>query len=274
MQEAIGPRVGWLQSPKRRTFMAAFIFLAYLHPLVVRGEAGFRAGLYFSQTSPLTDEQETAVLEDLRQWTGFVEIQPDENGRIVLGDRTGISGGSATARSLILGAMDGADSYTVEGGYRSPEVAFARIQARSDYVNQKAAPGLTRHCWSIQLDFHDYQELRGQAEAISAFDPGLNLLHELAHAVLRLRDSTSQADPLGDCERFINRIRREMGVPERESYLPVNGLAVTPAGTGQRVVGELTFVRIGPDKRIKKFRLTFDVLNVFAVAVVGRRPLV
>ncbi len=274
MQVAVKSRLRRVCPANIRRFVAALISLACLHPLAVQAtsvpESGFRAGLCFSQTRPLTTKQQTALLKDLRRWTGFAEIQSDDDGFFVLGNRAHILGGSATARILMSAVVDGSDSYTVESHHRSPEVAFARIQSRLDYVNPKTAPGLTRHCWTVEIDFHDYQELRGQAEAISAFDPALNLLHELAHAVLHLRDSSGAADSLGDCERYINQIRRELGLPERQSYEPVKEQAMTPYGTGQRILGELTFVRIDPGKRIKKLRLRFDVENVFAACLVER----
>ncbi len=274
MQEAVGFRLRWLCLADVRALVAALIFLACLNPFPVRAASrpgGFRPGLCFSQTRPPTTKQQLALLKDLRQWTGFVEIESDDEGFFVLGNRAHILGGSATARDLISTVVDGPDLYTIESHQRSSDLAFARIRARLDYVNSKNVPGLIRHLWSVEIDFQDYTELRGQAEAIRAFGPALNLLHELAHAAMHLRDSTSDRDSLGDCERYINQIRRELGLAERESYEPINTQAVTPFGTGQRILGELSFVRIDPGKRIKKFRLTFDVQNVFAASLVKTR---
>jgi hypothetical protein len=55
---------------------------------------------------------------------------------------------------------------------------------------------------------------------VTAFDPAITPLHELAHGVLHMQDAISASDPLGDCERYINKIRREMGQAERQNYLP------------------------------------------------------
>lgn len=252
-----------------RNIGAVLIVLACLHPIAVQAASrlggGFRAGLYFSQDRPLTNKQQTALLADLRRLTGFRGIESDEEGFLMLGDRTRVVGGSPTARALISAVVDGRDSFSIESHQKSPELAFARIRAKLDYVNTRTDPGLTRRFWSVEIDFHDYQELRGQADAIKAFDPALNLLHELAHPVMHLRDSDGGADSLGDCERYINQIRRELGLAERQSYAPATERVATPYGTGQRIVGELIFVRTDPGNRTRKFRLTFDVANVCAV---------
>jgi len=249
------------------TGLSVLISLMCLSPLTIRAAneaaGGFRGGVCFSQARPLTIKQQATLLKGLRRLTGFCEIHPDTDGFLVLGNRSHFTGGSETARALISAAIGGQDSYVVESHDRSSEVAFARIGAGLDYVNWKSAPRTIRHSWSVAIDFSDYRELRGQKEAIVSFDPALNLLHELAHAVMNLRDSTSESDSLGECERYVNQIRRELGLAERESYAPVKEIAVTPFGTGHRVVGQLTFVRINSGAGPKKFRLTFDVENVF-----------
>jgi len=274
MRKAVGFRLRTLGPARTGGIMAALIALC-LHPLpVLRAtdlSGSFRPGLSFSQTRPLTPKQQAALLEGLRQRTGFSEIRCDGGGFLVLGNRARIRGGSVTARTLVSAVVDGRDSYTIESYQRSPEVAFARIQGQLDYVNVRVAPRLTRHSWSVAIDFHDYGELRGQAEAIRAFDPALTLLHELAHAVMNLRDSAGETDSLGDCERYINQIRRELGLPERQSYESVNTQTVTPYGAGQRILAELSFVRVDPGNRIRRFRLTFDVENVFAAGMVKRQ---
>ncbi len=275
MQEAVTRRLTGFRWKQFRPFVVLLLLLACLHPLPLEGASGvtesFRAGLSFSQTLPLTTGQQEDLLRDLRRLTGYTEIECDDAGFLVLGNREHMAGGSATARALISAAVDGLDAYIIESHSRSPEVAFARIRAQSDYVDSKTAPRLTRHTWTVEMDFNDYGELRGEADAMTAFDPALTLLHELAHAVRHLRDSISETDPLGDCERHINQIRRELGLPERQNYESVNKQAVTPYGTGQRVLGELTFIRSDPGKGTRKSRLTFDVENVFAASAIKPR---
>jgi len=256
--------------------MGILCILVCLPPLRAQDAASppadFRPGLCFSQTRPLSAKQKAALIQDLKRLTGFMEIATDEYGFLTAGNRANLVAGSATARALIEAVVDGGDSYTVESHYQSPAVAFARIRARLDYVDEKVTPRLRQGLWSVEMDFHDYKQLRGEADVITAFDPSLTLLHELAHAVLRLRDSTSKADPLGDCERHINVIRRELGLPERQNYESVNTQAVSPYGTAQRVLGEIRFARIDPGKGVKKSRLTFDVGNVYTGSLVTPGP--
>ncbi len=279
MREAILSRLSrslswsWPSGPR---LIITLVFLVGTPALTAQGTAkstdDFRPGLYFSQTRPLTAKQKAALLQDLKRLTGFMEITTDEHGFLTVGNRAYVVAGSATARGLIEAVVDGDNSYTIESHYQSPAVAFARIRARLDYVNAKVTPRLRQGLWSVEMDFHDYKQLRGEADVITAFDPSLTLLHELAHAALRLRDSTGKADPLGDCERYINVIRRELGLPERQNYESVNTQAVTPYGTAQRVLAEIRFARIDPGKGVKTSRLTFDVGNVYTGGLVTPGP--
>ncbi|RPI25332.1 MAG: hypothetical protein EHM61_14660 [Acidobacteria bacterium] len=275
MRETVGIRIRRRCPGDLGGCLAALVFVAFLNPLPVRGAAAlagsFRSGVCVSQTRPFTPKQETALLMGLRRSSGLADIHFNDEGFLDLGNRLHFVDGSSTARALITAAVDGRDLYVIESHQRSSELAFARIRGSLDYQNLKSAPGLTRRLWNIEIDFYDYTELRGHTEAIRAFDPALNLLHELAHPIMHLRDSTGDGDALGDCERFINQIRRELGLLERESYDPVNRQAVTPYGTGQRILGELSFVRFEPGKRSRKYRLTFDVENVAAASLVEPR---
>lgn len=68
----------------------------------------------------------------------------------------------------------------------------------------------------VLVDFTDFHQLSGDAEARAAFDVGWGLLHELDHVV---RDSEAcDATALGECEEHINRMRLEVGLPVRVDY--------------------------------------------------------
>lgn len=222
----------------------------------------FRSGLCNSNHRPLTAKQLHTLLEGLRVKTGLIEMRFDENGSLKLGDRTHIVGGSATARALIFAAVDSLDSFRLENHNQSPTIAFAQIASTEDYVD---AAEIKHVVWDLRFDFQDFTTLRGGAESLAAFDPAINLLHELGHGVLNLSDAVSKADPLGGCERHINQIRRELGLPERQSYAPQSKLAVTPGNTAQSVQAELIFVRAEAEKREGKMKissLSFDVKRV------------
>lgn len=258
-------------SPRRTiasvcTLIASVLVLAFVlsgaaysaHDEVVR----FRSGLSNSRSRPLTAKQLQTLLEGLRAKTGLMEMRFDEDGRLKLGDRAHIVGGSATARALVFAAVDSLHSFRLENHHQSPTIAFAQIESTEDFVD---AAEIKHVVWDLRFDLHDFTVLRGGAEQLAAFDPALTLLHELGHGVLGLSDAVSKSDPLGGCERHVNQIRSELGLPERESYAPQSKLAVLPGNTAHSLQAELTFVRAEPGKReskMKRFSLFFEVERV------------
>ena len=240
---------------------------AYSAPDVVR----FRTGLSNSGSRPLTAKQLQSLLEGLRMKTGLMEMQFDETGLLRLGDRAHIVGGSATARALVFAAAESLDSFRLENHKQSPTIAFVQIEATEDFVD---AAEIKHVIWNLRFDFQDFVQLRGGREVIATFDPAMNLLHELGHGVLKLSDAVSHADPLGECERHINQIRRELRLPERQSYAPENKLAVPPGNTAQSIQAEMIFVLKDPGKRENKsrsFSLSFEVERVLIAATATLR---
>jgi len=213
------------------------------------------------------------LVEGLRSKTGWQELGFDGEGFLQLGDRSRVHGGSKTARELILAAMTSHDSFELRASNRDGSVAFAQIQPIQVRLD---AEGRRSEIWVISIDFADFAELRGGPETLAAFDPAMNLLHELAHAVLGLRDNYDETDSLGDCERFTNRIRFELGLPERLQYRAQNSRTVLPGSTATVVQAELTFVQVMRSlNEIKERRrpLLFSVENVGVSTMVFRaRP--
>src|SRR5574341_1090725 len=182
------------------------------------GPSPFRAGLRNSpESDKLNTKQLDEVLRSLRQKTGFLEMRFGEDGFLTLGDRTRIAGGSATARALLIATVDGVKAVLLINRRRSSEVSFARLAVPVTHISLTTGTRIEAH--PLELDFSDFERLRGEQEVIAAFDPGFAVLHELAHAVLTLQDDKTSAHGLGDCEEHINRIRRELGLPERQHYL-------------------------------------------------------
>ena len=100
-------------------------------------------------------------------------------------------GGSAIARELLVKAIDSSDSFSVESANNSTQVAFAQIESTMTYTDG-ANP---RHNeWVIRIDFADFAQLKGDADALKAFNPGMNMMHELGHAILRLPDPEGPDD--------------------------------------------------------------------------------
>jgi len=169
-------------------------------------------------------------------------------------------GGSATARELLVKAIDNSDSFSVERAYDSKRIAFAEIESTTTYKNG-TNPSHTE--WAIRIDFADYAKLRGDAAAIKAFNPGMNLMHELTHAILKLPDPEGPNDAIGQWERYRNLMRAELGLPLRQHYFPKTRLAKSPASLSQILQGEFKFTHVDPHaNKSKESLLTFDVAMV------------
>jgi hypothetical protein len=157
------------------------------------------------------------VLKSLQEKTGWIQMDFDEQGFLTIGDRTKFSGGSAAARALVAGAVASNHAIDLESYDRSPLVAFARLATPTVYHSYLTDDSI--NVYPIQVDFSDFSKLRGDSRAVSAFDVGFVILHELGHAVLGLRDATDGEGEPGECESYINQIRRELNLPERQNYL-------------------------------------------------------
>lgn len=251
--------------------MLSFSAAAETPPDPGSGNAGdkqtYRPGLRNSFTGYALSAQELSVVtESLRQKTGFVQLHFDESGFLTIDDRTQIAGGSATARELLLAALDGRKSINLQSHNRSAKVVFARLGTAVKYIRWNTDVQI--EVVPVELDFDDFRHLRGDTMALAAFDPGFVLLHELCHAVLELRDPLPGERTAGDCEAWINRVRRELGLPERQQYMAMATWRLpTAAGVSTRVA-ELLFEQQEPGEqpdsrsRTKRHYLTWEVQKV------------
>jgi hypothetical protein len=202
--------------------MLAFINMTVLLCDPVAGSAQqasqrYRAGLRNSDGDKrLNESQLRRLLDSLRHKSGFQQMEFDQSGFLILGDRAHVNGGSATARALLVAAVDGHQAFELEDYDHSPGIAFARIT--SGIVYNHFQTKLEIKVRQVQLDFSDFAELRGDREARVAFDPGFAVLHELVHGVLDLPDSAAGTTEIGACDEQINRVRRELNLPERQGY--------------------------------------------------------
>ena len=219
----------------------------------------FRPGVHLSRAHPLNHDQVKGLLNGLQFWTGLGEIGFDAEGNLRLGDRSNIVAGSKTARELIVAAVDSRDSFTIEDASASPAIAFAQIEPTETYVAGSDPP---RNGWQVRIDFSDFAELKGNEEVRRAFDPAINLLHELTHGVLGYFDPIESADELGATERYINRIRAELGLPQRQHYYPR-----TWTVNSSPKQSEFTFTCAQPNTpEWKELKVTFDLNRVFDVS--------
>lgn len=180
-------------------------------------EGLFRTGIRNSQGKhKLSQEQLDNLSESLRHKTGWAELRFDENGLLTLGNRTHINGGSVTARSLLVASVDGKLAIELENYPASPNVIFGCLEA--GYVVDNDLTGKRIEVRPLKLDFHDFDQLLGEPELVAAFDLGMVTLHELAHGTLGLHDDETFSKKLGDCVKYMNQIRRELALPERQQY--------------------------------------------------------
>ncbi len=202
-----------------------------------RPQAGLRNS---SGSRRLSASQLRKVLDSLRHKTGFLEMRFGESEFLTLGDRTRFVGGSATARELLIAAVDGRVAMELAAHDNSSHIAFAIITAGTIYTNFQT--GTRIEARQVQLDFSDFAELRGEQEALEAFDLGFAVLHELAHGVLGLRDAVGEMNGLGACDEVINRMRRELNLPERQGY-SARTQTVLSGSAGATSRAELVFAR-------------------------------
>lgn len=217
----------------------------------------FRPGLRINQT--LTPRELTGLIRELSSLSGL-HLKIDVDGKIHYDPKLPAVGGSAIARELLVKAIDGSDSFSVESANNSAQVAFAQIESTLTYT---VGTNPRQNEWVIRIDFPDFTQLRGDATAIKAFNPGMNMMHELAHAILKLPDPEGPDDRLGQCERYLNLMRAELGLPLRQHYFPKTRWATSSVSLSQILQGELNFTHGDPhSKKSKESLLTFNITMV------------
>jgi hypothetical protein len=221
----------------------------------------FRAGLRNNDGARrLSERQLQTALESLRHKTGFLDMRFDEAGYLTLGDRNRVAGGSGAARELLISAVDGDKIFGLEAHDSSPTVAFARLSVTTIYTKSGADARIVELV--MQLDFADFDMLRGEREALMAFDIGFAILHELAHGVLGLKDDIARRR-LGECDERINLIRRDLGLPERRYYSPAINSILAPFVEEAELIFDLVS-RKGGCEKTKVFYLRWDAKSVAA----------
>ena len=219
----------------------------------------FHPGIRISQTKSPTTRELTGLIRELSLLSGL-QLKVDADGSIHYDPDLPAVGGSAVARELLVKAIDNSDSIFIERANNSVKVAFAQIESTITYKEGKDP---VRNHWVIRIDFADFAELRGDATAIKAFSPGMNLMHELTHAILKLPDPEGTSDQLGPCERYLNLMRAELGLPLRQHYMPKTRWARSPESPSQILQGELNFTHEDPhSKKAKESLVTFNIAMI------------
>ena len=216
----------------------------------------FHPGIRISRTKPPTPRELARLISEL-SWLSGLELKVDVDGRIHYDRKLAAVDGSEIARELLVKSIYSADSFFVEGASYSPQVAFAQIESTMSYSD---GPNRRQNVWVIRIDFADFAQLKGDGATLKAFNPGMNMLHELTHAILRLPDPEGPKDQLGQCERYLNLMRAELRLPLRQYYFPKTRLAQSPASLAQILQGELNFTH--GDLKAKESLLTFNIAMV------------
>ena len=216
----------------------------------------FNPGLHFSRKLCLTNDERRFILSELRTITGFTDLRSDEGGNLIFSDHDYV-GGSTTARELLRAATRTSDSFTIAATNHANTVAFAQLESILRYDD---GMGKKHEDWQIRIDFADFEELSGDKQALKSFGPGFGVLHELVHAVLNFPDPLTESDQLGQCERYLNLIRTELGLPQRLIYYPMRQLTVSRETQLTTFQGKLRFG--WPDETDRRRKDTFLSFNL------------
>jgi len=231
----------------------------------------YLTGVRNSPDFPLKPKQLSSLLESLRQKSGFRDMHFDNEGFLQLGDRANIAGGSTAARKLLIAAVDRAKAIDLENHNRTSQIAFARLAMSVSYSSR--ATGERIEVSPIQIDFSDFAYLRGDKKVIEAFDVGFVVLHELGHAALGLRDALINGQEPGECEEFINQIRRDLGVPERQHYVAQTQLRrIFPTKTPSHQAELLFATSSGYKNKSQLLSLSWDAGQVGMIRLGDLKP--
>jgi hypothetical protein len=232
----------------------AFARLACLFVCALAG-----AGANAEQPAPrvvcratLAEARRAGLAAQLRAITGWAGLHFDGEGFLRFGS-AGPSGGSQSARELLAAAEAGGNLLIIEDASGSADVVFSRVlEGRWKDGSEGRPPA-----YVVQIDFKDFEHVRGDRAALAAFNAGWGALHEIEHAVRDSKDAEGPGDS-GECEAAINRMRRECGLAERAEYF------YTPVPGAERGDFKTRYVRLAftqalaSDKKRRQYWLYWD----------------
>ena len=160
----------------------------------------------------LSSKHRDTLAAKLQKITGWSDLAFDRSGALRVGSKE-VVGGSKAARELVAKAIDGRNGIVIEEANKRSDVVFSRVvPGRWKHQSSESPP-----VYVIFIDFADFEYVMGDDRALSAFDVGWAVLHELDHVVNDAED-TASAGETGECEAHINQMRRECNLPERTDY--------------------------------------------------------
>lgn len=201
------------------------------------------------------------LITRLRIITGWSSLNFDSYGSLRLGQQT--SGGSESARTLLAQAVAGPNVIVLEDASARADVAFCRV-VRGRWVRGESNKP---PAFVVLIDFTDFHQLSGDAEARAAFDVAWGLLHEIDHVV---RDSEDARDTkaVGECEDHVNRMRLEVGLPVRVDYFFSRAYLKADSNFNAR------YVRLSFERQAKRYWLVWDAATVGGLLGESQRALV
>jgi len=202
------------------------------------------------------------LIKRLRVITGWSNLNFDGNGLLRLSE-TQTTSGSESARLLLKEAVAGSNVIVLEDASSRTDVAFCRVVRGRWLRDESNKPP----AFVVLIDFTDFHQLSGDAEARAAFDVGWGLLHEIDHVVKDSEDARD-AKAAGECEDHINRMRLEIGLPVRVDYFFSRAYLKADSNFNAR------YVRLSFERQTKRYWLVWDATTVGGLHGDGQRALV
>ena len=203
-----------MNSTIRQTFRRSFFAVTAVCFLSLCGLATSAHGsvsMILCREEVATKRQQE-LADQLRAITGWSDLHFDSDGALQPGDAAPV-GGSQTARELIVSAQKGQHLIVIEDASGQADVVFGGvIEAR-----WKGRDDQRPSAFIIKIDFADFSQVIGDAEALAAFNAGWVALHEIHHVTSGSSDTVS-AGETGECEKLINIMRRECNLAVRAEY--------------------------------------------------------
>ena len=245
--------------PRRRhQFAAKAITVSWILAICVCAVVTCRA-----QTSPrvvIRDDvplkHRTELLLRLRAISGWSDLRFDNRGALRWTTED-FTGGSKSARALLTQAAGGNDLIVLEDASSRSDVAFCRVVPGRLLAQEQRSV----RAFVVLIDFNDFRQISGDQQARAAFDVGWAVLHEVHHVVNDSEDAQSITE-VGACERDINTMRFELGLPIRATYY----FSPLPAKVNPEFQSRL--VRLAFEKhdaaanRTRRYWLVWDAMSV------------
>jgi hypothetical protein len=159
----------------------------------------------------LSQSRRGELASKLRIITGWRDLGFDKSGSLRTGESAAV-GGSEIARDLLSKALSGPNIVILEDASNRADVVFCKVIPGRWKDSSQGPP-----VHIVLMDFADFDHLMGDRPALTAFDAGWGLLHEIDHVLENSVDS-DKLGSAGHCEDHINQMRRELGLPERSEY--------------------------------------------------------